>query len=169
MSFLLYYESNHSEISVEVLFWTLRERIVCLMSKNTLNLPSGVRGMRTKVSKALFIYLKQEKRGNFMKYQVQENCLTIFLPTELDHHNAEEIRKNADSLIEQHQIKCVIFDFTDTNFMDSSGIGVIMGRYRLVYLLGGEVWVIHANERMKKILTMSGVTRIIQIYEEEKV
>ena len=84
-------------------------------------------------------------------------------------HNAEEIRKNADSLIEEHQIKCVIFDFADTNFMDSSGIGVIMGRYRLVYLLGGEVWVVHANERMKKILTMSGVTRIIQIYEEEKV
>ena len=63
-----------------------------------------------------------------MKYQVQENCLTIFLPTELDHHNAEEIRKNADSLIEQHQIKCVIFDFADTNFMDSSGIGVIISQ-----------------------------------------
>ena len=103
-----------------------------------------------------------------MKYQVQENCLTIFLPNELDHHNAEDIRKNADKLIEENQIKCVIFDFKDTNFMDSSGIGVIMGRYKFVYLLGGEVWVVHVNERMKKILTMSGVTRIIQIYEEEE-
>lgn len=104
-----------------------------------------------------------------MKYQVQENCLTIFLPNELDHHNAEDIRKNADALIEQHQIKCIIFDFSDTNFMDSSGIGVIMGRYKLIRLLGGEVWAVHANERMKKILTMSGVTRIIQIYEEEEI
>jgi stage II sporulation protein AA (anti-sigma F factor antagonist) len=52
--------------------------------------------------------------------------------------------------------------------MDSSGIGVLMGRYRMVYLLGGEVWAINANERMKKILTMSGVTKIIQIYEEEE-
>ena len=103
-----------------------------------------------------------------MKYQVQENCLTIFLPSELDHHNAEDIRKHADRVIEEQQIRCVIFDFTDTNFMDSSGIGVIMGRYKLIYLLGGEVWAVHANERMKKILTMSGVTRIIQIYEEEK-
>ena len=74
-----------------------------------------------------------------MKYQVEENCLTIFLPGELDHHNAEEIRKGSDKLIEENHIKCVIFDFQETNFMDSSGIGVIMGRYKLVYLLGGEV------------------------------
>ncbi len=103
-----------------------------------------------------------------MRYQVQENCLTIFLPSELDHHNAEGIRLVADQLIEQHQIKYVIFDFEGTNFMDSSGIGVIMGRYKLIYLLGGEVWAVHTNDRIKKILTMSGVTRIIQIYEEEQ-
>ena len=104
-----------------------------------------------------------------MKYQVEENCLTIFLPGELDHHNAEEIRKGADKLIEENHIKCVIFDFQETNFMDSSGIGVIMGRYKMVYLLGGEVRAVHANERMKKILTMSGVTKIIQMYEEETI
>ena len=104
-----------------------------------------------------------------MKYQVEENCLTIFLPGELDHHNAEEIRKGADKLIEENHIKCVIFDFQETNFMDSSGIGVMMGRYKMVYLLGGEVWAVHANERMKKILTMSGVTKIIQMYEEETI
>lgn len=104
-----------------------------------------------------------------MKYQVEENCLTIFLPGELDHHNAEEIRKGADKLIEENHIKCVIFDFQETNFMDSSGIGVIMGRYKMVYLLGGEVCAVHANERMKKILTMSGVTKIIQMYEEETI
>ncbi len=103
-----------------------------------------------------------------MKYQIQENCLTIFLPREVDHHNAEEIREESDALIEKHHIKCVIFDFEGTNFMDSSGIGVIMGRYRMIYLLGGEVWAVHANERMKKILVMSGVTKIIQIYEEEE-
>ena len=104
-----------------------------------------------------------------MKYQVEENCLTIFLPGELDHHNAEDIRKGSDKLFEENHIKCVIFDFQETNFMDSSGIGVIMGRYKLVYLLGGEVWAVHANERMKKILTMSGVTKIIQMYEEETI
>ena len=62
-----------------------------------------------------------------MKYQVQENCLTIFLPREVDHHHAEEIRKNADMVIEKNHIKYVIFDFERTEFMDSSGIGAIMG------------------------------------------
>ena len=46
------------------------------------------------------MFQKEEETG--MKYQVQENCLTIFLPNELDHHNAEEIRKTADELIETH-------------------------------------------------------------------
>ena len=103
-----------------------------------------------------------------MKYEVQENCLTIFLPGELDHHNAEEIRKRSDYLIDQNHIRYVIFDFTDTTFMDSSGIGVIMGRYKRIYMLGGEVCAVHTSERMKKILTMSGVTRIMQMYEEDR-
>lgn len=104
-----------------------------------------------------------------MDYHLHDNCLTIFLPRELDHHNAEEIRKKSDTLIEKHQVRCIIFDFERTNFMDSSGIGVIMGRYRTIFLLGGEVWAVNTNERMKKILTMSGVTKIIRIYEEEEV
>lgn len=103
-----------------------------------------------------------------MKYQVQENCLTVFLPQEVDHCNSEEIRKNADTIIEHNHIKYVIFDFGDTDFMDSSGIGVIMGRYKIVYLLGGEVWAVNTNERIKKILTMSGMAKIVQIYEEEE-
>ena len=103
-----------------------------------------------------------------MKYEVQENCLTIFLPGELDHHNAEEIRKRSDYLIDQNHIRYVIFDFTDTTFMDSSGIGVIMGRYKRIYMLGGEVCAVHTRKKKKKILTMSGVTRIMQIYEEDR-
>lgn len=103
-----------------------------------------------------------------MKYQVQENCLTIFLPKDVDHHNAEEIKEEADRLIDREHIRYIIFDFADTGFMDSSGIGVIMGRYKKVYMMGGEVWAVHASQRMKKILTMSGVMKIMQIYEEER-
>lgn len=102
-----------------------------------------------------------------MKFEVQENCLTIYLPDELDHHNAEEIKKKADKLITREHIKYVIFDFAETKFCDSSGIGVIMGRYRKICMLGGEVWAAHANERIRKILKMSGVLKIMQILEEE--
>ena len=103
-----------------------------------------------------------------MKYQVQENCLTIFLPEDVDHHNAEEIKREADRLIDREHIRYIIFDFADTGFMDSSGIGVIMGRYKKVYMMGGEVWAVRTSERMRKILTMSGVMKIMQIYEEDK-
>ena len=103
-----------------------------------------------------------------MEYQVQENCLTIFLPKEVDHHNAEMIRQDADRVIENNHIKYVIFDFEQTEFMDSSGIGAIMGRYRIIRLIGGEVWAVHTNARIRKILTMSGITKIMQIYEEDQ-
>lgn len=102
-----------------------------------------------------------------MKYQIQENCLTIFLPKEVDHHIAEEMRKNMDTIIENNHIRIVIFDFQNTDFMDSSGIGVIMGRYRTVYLMGGEIWAVHVSGRMKKILSLSGVTKILHVFEEE--
>ena len=110
---------------------------------------------------------KKEKEWQ-LKYQVQENCLTIFLPEDVDHHNAEEIKREADRLIDREHIRYIIFDFADTGFMDSSGIGVIMGRYKKVYMMGGEVWAVHTSERMRKILTMSGVMKIMQIYEEDK-
>ena len=54
-----------------------------------------------------------------MEYQVQENCLTIYLPAEVDHHNAEEMKRKADKLIDRNHIKYVIFDFENTDFMDS--------------------------------------------------
>ena len=104
-----------------------------------------------------------------MKYQVQENCLTIYLPREVDDHNADGIRREADAMIDRNHIKYVIFDFEKTDFMDSSGIGVIMGRYKTISLIGGEVWAVHANDRIHKILTLSGLTKIMQIYEEETV
>ena len=103
-----------------------------------------------------------------MKYQVQENCLTIYLPGEVDEHNADEIRREADAVNGRNHIRYVIFDFEKTDFMDSSGIGVVMGRYKTISLIGGEVWAVHTNARIKKILTLSGVTKIMQIYEEER-
>ena len=103
-----------------------------------------------------------------MNYQDQENCLTIYLPREVDHHNAEEMKREADAVIDRNHIKYGIFDFDRTDFMDSSGIGVIMGRDKTISLIGGAVWAGHTNARIRKILTLSGVTKIMQIYEEDE-
>lgn len=117
---------------------------------------------------ATAIFSMEKGDNETMEYQVQENCLTIYLPAEVDHHNAEEMKREADKLIGRDHIKYVIFDFENTDFMDSSGIGVIMGRYKTISLIGGEVWAVHTNARIRKILTLSGVTKIMQIYEEEE-
>ena len=99
-------------------------------------------------------------------FEKSGTVLTVYLPAELDHPVSDEIRRDSDRIIGHNYIKNMIFDFSETVFMDSSGIGVIMGRYRHIFLLGGEVWAIHTSERMRQILNMSGVTKIIQIYEE---
>ena len=99
-----------------------------------------------------------------MKYQVQENCLTIYLPAEVDHHNAEEMKRKADKLIDRNHIKYVIFDFENTDFMDSSGIGVILNRYKQMEGSSGTVAVYGAGERMRRILRIGGVYRLVQSY-----
>ena len=101
-----------------------------------------------------------------MKYQVQENCLTIFLPEDVDHHNAEEIKREADRLLGTRNIRSIIFDFEKTSFMDSSGIGMIMGRYKNIRFAGGTVLAVRVNERIRRILTLSGVYKYIDIYED---
>ena len=98
-----------------------------------------------------------------MQYQIKENCLTIFLPAEVDHHNAEEIKREADKVIEEQHIKYVIFDFGRTNFMDSSGIGVIIGRCKSMGFSGGEVAATNMNERVKKIFMVSGLQKLIRV------
>ena len=101
-----------------------------------------------------------------LHYEIQGDSLIIYIKDELDHHAVTYLRETSDRLIEAGNVKNIVFDFKDVSFMDSSGIGVIMGRYRHIFLLGGEVWAIHTSERMRQILNMSGVTKIIQIYEE---
>ena len=102
------------------------------------------------------------------RFEIQGNCLIIHLPKEVDHMVSDEIRKESDEIIRRKYIRTITFDFSDTAFMDSSGIGVIMGRYKTICLIGGEIWAVHANQRIRKILTLSGMTKIMQIYEEEK-
>ena len=86
-----------------------------------------------------------------MRYQVQENCLTIYLPREVDHHNADEIRKEADAVISRNHIRYVIFDFDRTDFMDSSGIGVVIGRLKKVQNRDGKVCITNVNKRVDKV------------------
>ena len=76
---------------------------------------------------------------------------------------ASQVSKTVDTQIEKGDLRVLIFDFTGMTFMDSSGIGVIMGRYKKVCCFGGKVYAIHTNERIKKIIRMSGLQNIVEI------
>lgn len=95
------------------------------------------------------------------EYQIKGTTLRIFLPQELDHHVSARLREEADLMVETHFIRTIIFDFSGTDWMDSSGIGVILGRYKNMKLSGGHVYAVHLNERMKKIFAMSGMEHLM--------
>ena len=101
-----------------------------------------------------------------IKYSLdQKNLIIEFMATELDHHIANEVRDEIDDILISKSIKNIIFNFKNINFMDSSGIGVIIGRYKKISSEGGRVTVVSANDRIKKIFNLSGMNKIIGVYD----
>ena len=101
------------------------------------------------------------------EYLKEDKVLILKLTEELDHHMVQKIRRKADYEIERYVPRKVIFDFNQVSFMDSAGIGLILGRYKNISILGGKLEIIHVSEQVFKILKMSGITRLIQINKEE--
>ncbi|WZL74536.1 anti-sigma F factor antagonist [Clostridiaceae bacterium 35-E11] len=101
-------------------------------------------------------------------FETIDNNLIIALNGELDHHSAEEMREEIDKKIDSNHIKNIIFDFKDMNFMDSSGIGVVIGRYKKVSKLGGQAAVININNRVERIFKMSGLFNIVRKFENKQ-
>lgn len=108
---------------------------------------------------------KQNVRETGATYETQKRCLIIYLNGELDHHNAIQIREEADRLVERNHIKHIIFDFSGTDFMDSAGIGVIMGRYKKVIFIGGKIAVTNVKSSVDRIFRISGLYKIIEKHD----
>ncbi len=97
------------------------------------------------------------------EFQVIDNCLMVKLPQEVDHHRAAYICENADKFLLQENVCHVVFDFEDTRFMDSSGIGIIMGRYKKIACFGGKVYAIHTDKQIQRIFKISGLNKIVEV------
>ncbi|MFA7637361.1 MAG: anti-sigma factor antagonist [Monoglobales bacterium] len=89
--------------------------------------------------------------------------LTVKIAGELDHHNSKAVRENIDIEIKGGNVKTLVFDFSELTFMDSSGIGIIMGRFHLMSLYGGRVMIKNAPDYIKKIIFMSGLRDIVDV------
>ncbi len=98
-------------------------------------------------------------------YKSDKKTLILQINEEIDHCVAEKIRNRADFEIQKYMPKKVLMDFKNVSFMDSAGIGMILGRYKNINMLGGILEIINVTPSIKKVLEMSGILKIIKIIE----
>jgi stage II sporulation protein AA (anti-sigma F factor antagonist) len=95
----------------------------------------------------------------------KNRCLIVQLSGEIDHHSLEDTRDNIDKAFQRSNAKNMIFDFKDVGFMDSSGIGLVIGRYRLIEQKGGKVAAANISGDLKRIFEISGLKKIIPCFD----
>ena len=94
-------------------------------------------------------------------YEKENKRLTFEIHEEIDEYVVQNMRRRIDNEIERYMPKEVIFDFNKVSFMDSAGIGLIIGRYKLINMIGGELKIANVNTQIQKIFEMSGILKII--------
>ncbi len=98
-----------------------------------------------------------------MKIEQKDEKLVVYLCEEIDHHIAKSMRDEIDSLSQKILPEILVLDFKNVLFMDSSGIGLVMGRYKLMQELKGNLHVVNVANHIKKVMTLAGLDKIIQI------
>lgn len=102
------------------------------------------------------------------KYEIDGDTLTITLSGEIDHHSAKAARVEIDRQLYFYRAKTVLIDLSQVGFMDSSGLGLILGRYTHIKELGGSLKVLNPGQSVKRVLTLAGTEKIIPIVWSDK-
>lgn len=100
----------------------------------------------------------------YLTFDKENNILIVHMAGELDHHSSEEVRNKIDDRIERGRIEKLIMDFSNVTFMDSSGIGVVIGRYKKLSIKKGIVCIANVKESVKRVFELSGMFKIINVY-----
>ena len=101
-------------------------------------------------------------------YEAKGQVLVIHLPKELDHHNCRDLKRDTDLMLDENYINRIIFDFGKSEFMDSSGIGVLLNRYKQMAASRGTVTYYGAGPRVVRILEMGGLVRLIRGFKDRE-
>ena len=101
-------------------------------------------------------------------YEAEGNTLIVHLPEELDHHNCSGLKYETDLILSENYIRRIIFDFSSTRFMDSSGIGILLNRYKQMALSGGSVAIYGAGSQALRILKMGGILKLMKLYDSKE-
>ena len=94
---------------------------------------------------------------------VKGEVVTALLSGEIDHHSAAGMRERIDSAIDSNMPSLLILDFGGVSFMDSSGIGLVMGRYRTLQKLGAKMHITGASPQIEKVMKLAGMSRLATI------
>ena len=98
-------------------------------------------------------------------YYEKDKLLVFKIVDEIDEFSAQKIRREADYEIKRYMPRKVIFDFDSVTFMDSAGIGLLIGRYKFTNLLGGRLEIANLTQSVRKIFEMSGILKLIPIVD----
>jgi stage II sporulation protein AA (anti-sigma F factor antagonist) len=101
----------------------------------------------------------------YLDFETSGDKLILVLSGELDHHSAEEVRNKIDDIINRVGTNKVIMDFANVTFMDSSGIGVIIGRYKKLTMKNGTLCIIRVKGSVERVFELSGLFKIIKVYK----
>ena len=104
---------------------------------------------------------------NGTNYRVSGTVLYAFMPREVDHHSSLRLKDGIAKMRVSRPVTSLVFDFSKTDFMDSAGIGMLLGRYKEMAAIGGEVFVRNTSPRVKRILEMSGIYRVIRDWDRK--
>ncbi len=101
----------------------------------------------------------------YLDFKMKDDALIVSIVGDLDHHQATQAREEIDRTMEAFKSKNLIMDFSKVEFMDSSGIGVVMGRYNKVKEKKGEILITGCSKYVKLILEMAGIFTIMDCCE----
>lgn len=101
-------------------------------------------------------------------YEAWGQVLIIHLPKELDHHNCRNLKYETDLLLSENYVNKVVFDFSRTEFMDSSGIGILLNRYKQMTGSGGRVTLYGVNAQVGRVLSIGGVSKLMGMFDSRE-
>ena len=100
-----------------------------------------------------------------IEFDPSRRILSVFLYGEIDHHSAREMREKTDIAAGRYRPKLVVLDFSGVTFMDSSGVGLVMGRYRLAQENDFTLLIANPSESIRKLMLLAGLDRLVRIVQ----
>lgn len=99
------------------------------------------------------------------KFYDEDKLIVFKITDEIDDHSVQMIRRRVDYEIERYMPRKIVFDFNSVTFMDSAGIGLIIGRYKFAKMLGASLELRNLGASIRKIFEMSGILKLIPVTE----